>query len=172
MVLNNSKKRVSNKSNKGKEKEIISEEEEVNHSVADLDETEESEQNSDNETETNDIMPAILKRLVALEKLQATFNKKATKNHEVNTDLDDHTNNDALNKKKKYKHSPKKNHEKEIISGSEIDNTSDDTSDKDSIAVPIEKPIKVNYVDIPKTLKLKKPIYNSYRVKYLLNLVQ
>ncbi|CAG8736287.1 2412_t:CDS:2, partial [Dentiscutata erythropus] len=37
------------------------------------------------------------------------------------------------------------------------------TSNEDSIPVPIEKPSEATYINIPKLLKIEKPIYNNYQ---------
>ncbi|CAG8578435.1 18921_t:CDS:2 [Dentiscutata erythropus] len=44
------------------------------------------------------------------------------------------------------------------------DISSSETNDTDTELAPIEKPNEATYIDIPKTLKLDKPIYNSYLV--------
>ncbi|CAG8628569.1 3909_t:CDS:2 [Ambispora gerdemannii] len=59
-----------------------------------------------------------------------------------------------LKRKNKY-------HTKKATSDLGTDTTSDEDSTKKSD--PIEKPDKAKYINIPKILKIKKPIYNSYQ---------
>ncbi|CAG8627728.1 7833_t:CDS:2, partial [Racocetra fulgida] len=125
-------------------------------------ETDRSEQNSDIEddhlSKTNQIS-ALIKRLETLEKLQPNYNKV---NNRKNEPIQNDNNNDISRKKKGKKNlkSNKRSRKMNNSSSSEIESASDK---EDSIPMLIEKPSETTYINIPKFLKIDKPIYNSYQ---------
>ena len=129
MAYNKNKKKI----NKNKQKTNISEEE-ANKSVVDI-ETESSKQTSDNEDNTssvaNNVMPAILKRLETLERLQTANHNKATNNHGFDVDSDDTSDNSIKKKREK----PRKRK-----------STSDNTSDEDSTVCIYQFLSKIYYM--------------------------
>ncbi|CAG8612571.1 16179_t:CDS:2, partial [Cetraspora pellucida] len=87
-----------------------------------------------------------------LKKLQIACNKEV-KNQKADSNLDN-MDNDLSKKKKRTKR--KKNYKKDDTSSSEMEDTNNELA-------PIEKPNEAIYINISKTLKLDKPVYNSYQ---------
>ncbi|RIB27964.1 hypothetical protein C2G38_2239808 [Gigaspora rosea] len=96
------------------------------------------------------LLLALVKRLETLEKLQTTYNK--INNQRMEPTLDDTNNNASKKKKRKKIPNPIRGITRKMIH-----------LVQKRRPMPIEKPSATMYINIPKFLKIDKPIYNSYR---------